>query len=94
LLANGVKVGIGILEQWSARNTRFDVAWAALESNGQIPKAEALALASTNLEELLGVDPAVSSSGDLVATLGGSLLDQEATVVGIISSRRHSMDWV
>ncbi|KAG6372339.1 carbohydrate esterase family 9 protein [Boletus reticuloceps] len=94
LLAHGVKVGIGILEQWSARNTRFDAAWAALESNGQISKSETLALASTNLEELLGVKPTVSLSGDLVATVGGSLLDLEAKVVGIISPRRHSVEWL
>ena len=30
LLAHGVKVGIGILEQWSARNARFDAAWVCL----------------------------------------------------------------
>ncbi|KAF8135494.1 composite domain of metallo-dependent hydrolase [Boletus edulis] len=81
-LLTDVKVGIGILEQWSARNTRLDAAWAALESNGQISKSETLALASTNLEELLGVKPTVSLSGDLVATIGGSLLDLEAKVVG------------
>ncbi len=27
LIANNVTVGIGIEEQWSARSTRFDVAW-------------------------------------------------------------------
>jgi hypothetical protein len=27
LLNCNVTVGIGIVEQWSARNTRFDVAW-------------------------------------------------------------------
>jgi len=27
LLSYNVTVGIGIEEQWSARNTRFDVAW-------------------------------------------------------------------
>jgi len=91
LLAHGVKVGLGILEQWSARNTRFDAAWAALESDGQISKSEALALVSTNLEELLGVD---SGSGDLVATLGGSILDAEARVAGIISSRKQVVEWI
>ncbi|KAG9316540.1 composite domain of metallo-dependent hydrolase [Chiua virens] len=94
LLAHGVKVGIGILEQWSARNTRFDAAWAALESHGRISKSEAIALASTNLEELLGVQPSASLSGDLVATRGGSILDLEAQVVGVISSRRRSVEWL
>lgn len=30
LLAHGVNVGIGVLEQWSARNTRLDAAWVSL----------------------------------------------------------------
>jgi hypothetical protein len=27
LVENGVMVGIGTLEDWNARNARFDVAW-------------------------------------------------------------------
>ncbi|KAF9227423.1 carbohydrate esterase family 9 protein [Gyrodon lividus] len=94
LLAHGVTVGIGIVEQWSARNTRLDVAWAALESDGHISKPEALALASANLDKLLGVKPEASLSGDLVATHGGSILDFNAKVVGVISSRRGSVEWL
>jgi len=87
LLNHNVTVGIGIEEQWSARNTRFDVAWAALEAHGEISKAEALALASVNLEKLLGVEPD-HSQNDLVATRGGTLLDFQSRVVGLISARR------
>ncbi|KIJ61332.1 hypothetical protein HYDPIDRAFT_96756, partial [Hydnomerulius pinastri MD-312] len=94
LLEHNVTVGIGIVEQWSARNTRLDVAWAALESDGQITKSQALALASTNLEKLLGISSASSTSGDLVATLGGSILDLEAKVVGVISPRRGLVEWL
>lgn len=32
LLAHGVTVGIGIVEQWSARSTRFDIAWVCVFS--------------------------------------------------------------
>ncbi|KIJ18775.1 hypothetical protein PAXINDRAFT_71407 [Paxillus involutus ATCC 200175] len=94
LLAHGVTVGIGIIEQWSARNTRLDVAWAALESDGYISKSEALALASANLDKLLGVKPSTSLSGDLVATHGGSILDFDAKVVGVISPRRGTVEWL
>ncbi|KIJ61333.1 hypothetical protein HYDPIDRAFT_42737 [Hydnomerulius pinastri MD-312] len=94
LLRHGVTVGIGTVEPWNARNTRLDVAWAALESDGQITKSQALALASTNLEKLLGVKSSSSASGDLVATLGGSILDLEAKVVGVISSRRGLVEWL
>ncbi|KAF7969725.1 hypothetical protein HWV62_26136 [Athelia sp. TMB] len=89
LLLHNITVGIGILESWSARNTRFDCAWAALESHGEISKAEALALASVNLEKLLGVKRV---KPDIVATKGGSLLDLESKVVGIISAHRGVVD--
>ncbi|KAJ7731104.1 hypothetical protein DFH07DRAFT_1065777 [Mycena maculata] len=89
LVAHNVTVGIKIGDPAGARNTRFDAAWAALESNGAIGKAEALALVSTNLETLLGV---TSSNGDLVATKGGS--DFEGKVIAIISPSRGSVDLV
>jgi hypothetical protein len=110
LLAHGVTVGIGVVEQWSARNTRFDVAWvcnfpfivsptlscgyqAALESFDRISKEQALALASVNLEKLLGVKPS-GGLGDMVATRGGTVLDSEAKVIGIISPRRGIVDLI
>jgi hypothetical protein len=66
---------------------------AALEAGGRISKVQALALASTNLEQLLGCDPGgASGTSDLVATRGGDLLSLESKVVGIISPRRGSVD--
>ncbi|KAG0707315.1 composite domain of metallo-dependent hydrolase [Suillus ampliporus] len=93
LLAHGVTVGVGVVEQWSARSTRFDIAWAALESDGKISKGQALALASINLEKLLGVKPS-GGLGDMVVTRGGTVLDLEAKVVGIISPRRGLVDLI
>lgn len=90
LLDHGVTVGIGILEPWSARSTRFDIAWAALESDGKISKTQALALASTNLEKLLGVPV----QGDLIVTRGGTILDFESKVVGVISQSRGLFEWI
>jgi len=93
-LAHNVTVGIGIEEAWSARNTRFDVGWVALEAGGRVSKLQALALASTNLDKLLGGGDVTRASGasDLVATQGGDLLSFESKVVGVISSRRKSVD--
>ncbi|KII92269.1 hypothetical protein PLICRDRAFT_37059 [Plicaturopsis crispa FD-325 SS-3] len=90
LIAENVTVGVGIEEQWSARHTRFDIAWAALESSGAISKTQALALASVNLEKLLGVDEA--EFGDLVATAHGDLLSLQSKVVGVISPSRGVVD--
>lgn len=67
------------------------VSQAALEANGEISKAEAIALASVNLERLLGVKPDQFQS-DLVATRGGTLLDFKSKVVGLISPRRGVVD--
>ncbi|KAI5114985.1 hypothetical protein M0805_004423, partial [Coniferiporia weirii] len=100
LLKHNVTVGFGVLggdlppliTQWAARNTRFDVSWAYIEAGGRMTKSEAIALASTNTERLLGVDLVTSLQGDLVATEGGDLLDIQSKVVGIISSRRGQVE--
>ncbi|KAJ7098293.1 carbohydrate esterase family 9 protein [Mycena epipterygia] len=89
LVAHNVTVGIKVADPSGVRNSRFDAAWAALESNGALGKAESLALVTTNLETLLGVK---SSNSDLVATKGGS--DFEGKVVAIISPRQGSVDLV
>ncbi|KAG6881592.1 hypothetical protein C0993_000830, partial [Termitomyces sp. T159_Od127] len=83
LHANGVKVGLGVEEQWDARNLRFAIGWAALEANGRLTKADALALGSINLEVLLGLE---TENSDLVATKGGGIVDFEGKVVAIIST--------
>ncbi|KAI0746218.1 composite domain of metallo-dependent hydrolase [Daedaleopsis nitida] len=90
LLDHNVTVGLGILESWDARNARFDAAWAALEANGELSKADALALVSSNIEKLLGVKTD-SLQADLVATRGGDLMEF-SKVVGVISPRRGVVD--
>ncbi|KAF8973204.1 carbohydrate esterase family 9 protein [Flammula alnicola] len=91
LAAQNVTVGIGVEEQWGSRNLRFDVAWAALEANGVLSKSDAIALASVNLERLLGVKVPIQ---DLVAVKRGSLLDFGGKVISIISPQRGVVDLV
>ncbi|KAJ3987627.1 composite domain of metallo-dependent hydrolase [Lentinula detonsa] len=93
LLAANVTVGVGVNfdEAWAVRNTRFDVNWAALEAGGEICKAEAIALASSNLEKLLGLNSGTVSS-NLVATTGGTILDFESKVVAVASAKRGVVD--
>ncbi|KAG7441138.1 carbohydrate esterase family 9 protein [Guyanagaster necrorhizus] len=96
LLSHNVTVGIGLdilglgPQKSSARNTRFDAAWAALEARTEISQSGALALASVNLETLLGVDD--DEDYDMVVTAFGTLLEFESKVVGVISSRRAVVD--
>ncbi|KAI0777456.1 carbohydrate esterase family 9 protein [Trametes elegans] len=92
LIAHNVTVAVGVREAWEARNTRFDVAWAALESNGAISKADALSIASVNVEKLLGVRVDELET-DLVATQGGDLLDL-TKVAAVISPRRGVVDLI
>lgn len=61
----------------------------ALETNGALSKSDAFALASVNLERLLGVQNPIT---DLVAVKGGTLLDFEGKVVGVISPQRGVVD--
>ena len=63
---------------------------AALDANGEISKADALALASVNLEKLLGIKSG-NFEGDLVATSGGDLLEF-SKVVAVISPTRGVVD--
>jgi hypothetical protein len=64
---------------------------AALEANGALSRSDAIALASVNLERLLGLKTPVS---DLVAVKQGSLLDFEGKVVSVISSHRGVVDLI
>ncbi|KAJ7183153.1 carbohydrate esterase family 9 protein [Mycena filopes] len=91
-LAHNVTVGVGTLEIWDARNTRFDIAWASLAAGGNMTKAEVLALGSTNVAKLLGVKNAHRFTPDLVATRGGDLLSFNSKVVGVISAERGLVD--
>ncbi|KAF8904152.1 hypothetical protein CPB85DRAFT_1225892 [Mucidula mucida] len=91
LLKHNVSVAIGIDPPPSsfARNARFDASWAALEMDGELSGADTLALASVNVASLLGLDV---QEYDMVATRGGTLLEFESKVVGVISSRRGVTD--
>jgi len=94
LMENGVTVAFGQPEAWAARNSRFDLAWAKLESNGRIDDQQAYALATTNLEKLLGVINLVDETADLVAYEGGGAFDLSSKVVAVLSPERGIVDMV
>ncbi|KAI0329713.1 hypothetical protein GY45DRAFT_1361902 [Cubamyces sp. BRFM 1775] len=105
LLKHNVAVGLGVhgiaapshpdathMAVWATRNLRFDAGEAMLDAGpGVLSKHKALALASVNVERLLGIeiDP---EDRDLVATVGGDLLDFEGKVVAVISPRQGAVD--
>ncbi|EGN99656.1 hypothetical protein SERLA73DRAFT_159873 [Serpula lacrymans var. lacrymans S7.3] len=99
LTSHNVTVGIGpqgVEEEepmagWAVRNLKWDAAWVSIGSHGEISKAQALAMASTNIETLLGVQ-VNPIDGDIVATSGGDLLSFEGKVVAIVSPRRGLVD--
>ncbi|KZP01957.1 hypothetical protein FIBSPDRAFT_906291, partial [Athelia psychrophila] len=86
LMKAGVNVAIGVIHEYAARNLRFDVAWAALESHGYISKVQAIALATSNLERALGMD--IYSRQDIVAYRGGDLFDLSSKPVAVMSADR------
>ncbi|KAH8080279.1 carbohydrate esterase family 9 protein [Cristinia sonorae] len=91
LLSHNITVAVGVPGTWQARNTRFDIAWVALDARGSISHSEALALASVNVEALLGLT-SNEAEADLVATQGGDLLGFEGKVVAVISPSRGIVD--
>jgi hypothetical protein len=64
---------------------------AALEANGTLSRREAYALASVNLERLLGIK---ATNTDLVAVKHGDLLGFEGEVISIISAQRETVDFM
>ncbi|KAH7106007.1 hypothetical protein BKA62DRAFT_766461 [Auriculariales sp. MPI-PUGE-AT-0066] len=88
LLDHGVTVGLGVEDAWMARNTRFDVAWAALETGGALSQSTAFALASSNFEKLFDLE----FPKDLVAYEGGDMWSSSAKSVAVISSSKGCVD--
>ncbi|KAJ6500083.1 hypothetical protein C8R47DRAFT_1110364 [Mycena vitilis] len=82
--------GLASMSNWAVRNLRFDMGWVALESGGSISKEAALAMASSNIEELLGVRS--GTSGDFAVTRGGDLFSLDSKVVAMVSSERGVVD--
>ena len=62
------------------------------ENPDVLTKTGTLALVSSNVEKLLGVDVSPYES-DLVATSGGDLLSFEGKVVAVISPRRGKVEF-
>ncbi|EJD36586.1 composite domain of metallo-dependent hydrolase [Auricularia subglabra TFB-10046 SS5] len=89
LLRHNVTVGVGIREEWEAIHTRFVVKWAMEESSGLLSVDSALALATTNIQKLLGLEDADT---DLVAYSGGSWYEQESKIVAVLSPARNLVD--
>ncbi|RPD56487.1 composite domain of metallo-dependent hydrolase [Lentinus tigrinus ALCF2SS1-7] len=90
LLEHNVTLGIGTDIAERARNTRFDIAWAAIESDGLISREQAVALGSTNVERLLGIERNADEV-ELVATHGEDLLNY-GKVVCVVSPGRGLVD--
>lgn len=103
LLEHHVTVGVGVLESWEAQNARFDLGWAALEAGGKISKEQAFSLGTVNMLKLLGgvggnlqdndvPEDELAWEGELVATVGGDLLEFGSKVVAVASSGRGFVD--
>lgn len=65
---------------------------AKLESNGRIDDQQAYALATTNLEKLLGIINLQDETADLVAYDGGGAFDLSSKVVAVLSPERGIVD--
>ena len=58
-----------------------------LDGNGRITREQAVAMASTNLERMLGISSS-DMKGEWVAYMNGGVLDFTSKVVGVVSERR------
>ena len=90
LLKHNVTVGFGIEAPWEGRSQRFELAWAVINDDGLISDEEAIAIGSSNLEKLLGLE--VKTQGDLVAYRGGHAFEMTSKVVAVISESSAHVD--
>ena len=51
----GVKVGLGVPEEWQARQLLWEAAWAQKDSGGEVDRQTAVGWVSSNLEHILGL---------------------------------------
>ena len=62
-----------------------------MDSPTYVSRKQALALVTTNLEALLGVEVS-GNDADMVAYRGGDVFDLSSKVAAVISPRRSSVD--
>lgn len=73
LLDAGVKVGIGLNEDWEVRDLGFSAGIAYNNGEGRLSKKEAVDLVSRNVFEILGVPVPSADSGHFVVSEGSPL---------------------
>lgn len=74
LVDAGVKVGIGLREDWEVRDLGFAAGTAYINGGGKLSEKEAIALVSTNPFEILGAEvPSALESGHFVVSEGSPL---------------------
>ncbi|KAJ7494952.1 hypothetical protein FB451DRAFT_1019674 [Mycena latifolia] len=92
LLKHNVNVALGVNADYDARNARFKMAWATLDSNGTINDVTAYALCTTNLHKALGLQRHAREVDEFVLFDGGGIFDMESKVVGIASARKATVE--
>lgn len=93
LASHGVTVGLGITEECDARLTRYDMAWTYASSPNVFSKPEAIALVTTNLQELLGLNDGVQAKADLgFVAYEGDMFSFESRVRAVRAPGADSMD--
>jgi len=92
LASHGVKVALGIEEEWQARNTRNDAAWVYANNPEVFSKQQAIELVSSNLEELLGLDKDVKGLDGGWVAWEGDWFTMNARVRGVKGSGSEVVD--
>ena len=92
LASHGVKVALGIEEEWQARNTRNDAAWVYANNPEVFSKQQAIDLVSSNLEELLGLDKDVKGLDGGWVAWEGDWFTMNARVRGVKGSGSEVVD--
>jgi hypothetical protein len=93
LASHGVKVALGIEENWQARNTRNDAAWIYANNPEVFSKQDAIGLVSKNLGALLGLDTGDKVEGeDSWVAWEGDWFSIDARVRGVKGAGSEMVD--
>lgn len=89
----GVKVGIGVDEDWEARDLFLQAGIVHANSQGKINETEALALASTNIYDMLGLDSKRSVDVEEFVVFEGNPLTIKSQVRAVADGRGPVSVW-
>ncbi|KAI8972131.1 hypothetical protein BDB01DRAFT_750183 [Pilobolus umbonatus] len=92
LHAHGVKLGVGVSDDGSARNLAWYAGWLSVTSDHQITESDAIRFVTSHLQDIFGLTKAEDDHQEFVVW-SGSPLDMESRVV-MTYDPKQGVQWI